>query len=88
MNSQVLTCILAMISMLRSQKANNFQVTIGLFLLASGASKRESSCHGSCWSIALISIHSQSSEAYVSCEDETIYAGHEGVDVRTCLGTI
>lgn len=41
MNSQVLTCILAMISMLRSQKANNFQVTIGLFLLASGASKRE-----------------------------------------------
>ncbi len=41
MKSQVLTCIMAMISILRSQKANNFQVTIGLFLLASGASKRE-----------------------------------------------
>lgn len=30
-----------MMSILRSQKANNYQVVIGLFLLASGASKRE-----------------------------------------------
>lgn len=30
-----------MISVLRSQKANNYQVVIGLFLLGSGASKRE-----------------------------------------------
>ncbi|PBK95011.1 hypothetical protein ARMGADRAFT_925707 [Armillaria gallica] len=41
MHSQILTCILAIISLLWLQKANNFQVTIGLFLLASGALKRE-----------------------------------------------
>ncbi|KAJ7877391.1 hypothetical protein B0H14DRAFT_2281708, partial [Mycena olivaceomarginata] len=33
--------ICALISVLRSQKANNFQLAIGLFLLGSGASKRE-----------------------------------------------
>ncbi|THU79765.1 hypothetical protein K435DRAFT_875094 [Dendrothele bispora CBS 962.96] len=37
----VFVSICAMISMLRSQKANNFQVVIGFFLLGSGASKRE-----------------------------------------------
>ncbi|KAK0435753.1 hypothetical protein EV421DRAFT_1716489 [Armillaria borealis] len=39
--SLVLTCICAMISILRSQKANNFQLTMGLFLFGSGAAKRE-----------------------------------------------
>ncbi|KAJ7846160.1 hypothetical protein B0H13DRAFT_1455320, partial [Mycena leptocephala] len=34
-------CALISISVLRSQKANNFQLVIGLFLLGSGASKRE-----------------------------------------------
>jgi hypothetical protein len=38
---QVFTTICALISVLRSQKANNFQLVIGLFLLGSGASKRE-----------------------------------------------
>jgi hypothetical protein len=38
---QVFTTICALISVMRSQKANNFQVVIGLFLLGSGASKRE-----------------------------------------------
>ncbi|KAK7019707.1 hypothetical protein VNI00_017984 [Paramarasmius palmivorus] len=37
----VLTTICAMISILRSQKSNSFQVVMGLFLLGSGASKRE-----------------------------------------------
>ncbi|THU80335.1 hypothetical protein K435DRAFT_695896, partial [Dendrothele bispora CBS 962.96] len=37
----VFVTICAMFSMLRSQKANNFQVVIGLFLLGSGALKRE-----------------------------------------------
>ncbi|KAK7050002.1 hypothetical protein VNI00_005433 [Paramarasmius palmivorus] len=37
----VFVCICAMISVVRSQKANTFQVVIGLFLLGSGASKRE-----------------------------------------------
>ncbi|THV04154.1 hypothetical protein K435DRAFT_851149 [Dendrothele bispora CBS 962.96] len=37
----VLTTICAMISILRSQKANSFQAVIGMFLLTSGASKRE-----------------------------------------------
>ncbi|KAK7035526.1 hypothetical protein VNI00_011819 [Paramarasmius palmivorus] len=37
----VLTTICVMISLVRSQKANNFQVVMGLFLLGSGASKRE-----------------------------------------------
>ncbi|KAJ6552520.1 hypothetical protein B0H10DRAFT_1692701, partial [Mycena sp. CBHHK59/15] len=37
----VFTTICALISLLRSQKANNFQLVIGLFLLGSGASKRE-----------------------------------------------
>ncbi|KAK7030657.1 hypothetical protein R3P38DRAFT_3266396 [Favolaschia claudopus] len=39
--TQVFTTICALISVLRSQKANNFQLVIGLFLLGSGASKRE-----------------------------------------------
>ncbi|KAJ7677231.1 hypothetical protein B0H17DRAFT_945187, partial [Mycena rosella] len=39
--SQVFTSICAMLSVSRSQKANNYQVVIGLFLLASGSSKRE-----------------------------------------------
>ncbi|KAJ7891095.1 hypothetical protein B0H13DRAFT_1515792, partial [Mycena leptocephala] len=33
--------ICALISLMRSQKANNFQLVIGLFLLRSGVSKRE-----------------------------------------------
>ncbi|KAJ7438253.1 hypothetical protein FB451DRAFT_1344411 [Mycena latifolia] len=37
----VFTTICALISILRSQKANNFQLVIGLFLLGSGSSKRE-----------------------------------------------
>ncbi|KAJ7848344.1 hypothetical protein B0H14DRAFT_2583039 [Mycena olivaceomarginata] len=37
----VFTTICAPISVLRSQKANNFQLAIGLFLLGSSASKRE-----------------------------------------------
>ncbi|KAJ6575846.1 hypothetical protein B0H10DRAFT_1837543 [Mycena sp. CBHHK59/15] len=37
----VFTTICALISVLRSQHANNFQLVIGLFLLGSGASKRE-----------------------------------------------
>ncbi|KAK7016411.1 hypothetical protein VNI00_018893 [Paramarasmius palmivorus] len=37
----VFTTICAMITMVRSQKANNFQLIIGLFLLGSGASKCE-----------------------------------------------
>ncbi|KAJ7232237.1 hypothetical protein C8J57DRAFT_1029722, partial [Mycena rebaudengoi] len=37
----VFTTICALISILRSQKANNYQLVIGLFLLGSGASKRE-----------------------------------------------
>ncbi|KAJ7027815.1 hypothetical protein C8F04DRAFT_1008089, partial [Mycena alexandri] len=37
----VFTTICALISVLRSQKANNFQLVVGLFLLGSGASKRE-----------------------------------------------
>ncbi|KAF7341771.1 hypothetical protein MSAN_02031500 [Mycena sanguinolenta] len=39
--SLVFTTVCAMISILRSQKANNFQAVIALFLLGSGASKRE-----------------------------------------------
>ncbi|KAJ7127703.1 hypothetical protein C8R44DRAFT_616194, partial [Mycena epipterygia] len=38
---QVFTTLCALIAVLRSQKANNFQVVIGLFLLGSGALKRE-----------------------------------------------
>ncbi|KAJ7123895.1 hypothetical protein C8R43DRAFT_899453 [Mycena crocata] len=38
---QVFTSVCAMLSVSRSQKANNYQVVIGLFLLASGAAKRE-----------------------------------------------
>lgn len=38
---QVFTTICAPIAVLRSQRANNFQLVIGLFLLGSGASKRE-----------------------------------------------
>ncbi|KAJ7772145.1 hypothetical protein DFH07DRAFT_866360 [Mycena maculata] len=37
----VFTSVCAMLSMLRSQKANDYQVVIGLFLLASGSAKRE-----------------------------------------------
>ncbi|THU87114.1 hypothetical protein K435DRAFT_682268 [Dendrothele bispora CBS 962.96] len=37
----VLTTVCAMVSILRSDRANNFQAVMGLFLLASGASKRE-----------------------------------------------
>ncbi|KAK7462875.1 hypothetical protein VKT23_007454 [Stygiomarasmius scandens] len=37
----VFTAICAMLSVVRSQKANNFQVIMGLFLLGSGAAKRE-----------------------------------------------
>ncbi|THU77690.1 hypothetical protein K435DRAFT_701848, partial [Dendrothele bispora CBS 962.96] len=37
----VFVTICAMISITRSQKANDFQVVVGLFLLGSGASKRE-----------------------------------------------
>ncbi|THU97465.1 hypothetical protein K435DRAFT_662703, partial [Dendrothele bispora CBS 962.96] len=37
----VFTAICAMLSIVRSQKANNFQVVMGLFLLGSGAAKRE-----------------------------------------------
>ncbi|KAJ6450910.1 hypothetical protein C8R45DRAFT_1113838 [Mycena sanguinolenta] len=39
--SLVFTTVCAMMSILRSQKANNFQAVISLFLLGSGASKRE-----------------------------------------------
>ncbi|KAF7373815.1 hypothetical protein MSAN_00593200 [Mycena sanguinolenta] len=39
--SLVFTTVCAMMSILRSQKANNFQAIIALFLLGSGASKRE-----------------------------------------------
>ncbi|KAJ7730237.1 hypothetical protein DFH07DRAFT_756359 [Mycena maculata] len=39
--SQVFTTICALISVVRSQRANNFQLIIGLFFLGSGASKRE-----------------------------------------------
>ncbi|KAJ7890049.1 hypothetical protein B0H14DRAFT_3705721 [Mycena olivaceomarginata] len=39
--SLVFTTVCAMMSILRSQKANNFQAVIALFLLGSGASKRE-----------------------------------------------
>ncbi|KAJ6479781.1 hypothetical protein C8R45DRAFT_1216261 [Mycena sanguinolenta] len=39
--SLVFTTICALISVLRSQKANNFQLVVGMFLLGSGASKRE-----------------------------------------------
>ncbi|KAL0056903.1 hypothetical protein AAF712_016482 [Marasmius tenuissimus] len=38
---QVFVTICAMISILRSQRANNFQAVVGLFLIGSGASKRE-----------------------------------------------
>ncbi|KAJ7705744.1 hypothetical protein B0H16DRAFT_1901711 [Mycena metata] len=37
----IFTTVCAMLSMARSQKANNYQVVIGMFLLASGAAKRE-----------------------------------------------
>ncbi|KAJ3912762.1 hypothetical protein F5877DRAFT_53531 [Lentinula edodes] len=37
----VFTAICAMLSLVRSQKANNFQVIMGFFLLGSGAGKRE-----------------------------------------------
>ncbi|KAK6988310.1 hypothetical protein R3P38DRAFT_3229237 [Favolaschia claudopus] len=39
--SLVFTTVCAMTSLLRSQKANNFQAVIALFLLGSGAAKRE-----------------------------------------------
>ncbi|KAF7373970.1 hypothetical protein MSAN_00609500 [Mycena sanguinolenta] len=39
--SLVFTTVCTMMSILRSQKANNFQAVIALFLLGSGASKRE-----------------------------------------------
>ncbi|KAJ7273101.1 hypothetical protein C8J57DRAFT_1063358, partial [Mycena rebaudengoi] len=39
--SLVFTTVCAMLSISRSQQANNYQVVIGIFLLASGASKRE-----------------------------------------------
>ncbi|KAK7027626.1 hypothetical protein R3P38DRAFT_2776632 [Favolaschia claudopus] len=39
--SLVFTTVCAMMSLLRSQKANNFQAIIALFLLGSGAAKRE-----------------------------------------------
>ncbi|THU95833.1 hypothetical protein K435DRAFT_797792 [Dendrothele bispora CBS 962.96] len=38
---QVFAAICAILSIVRSQKANNFQVVMGLFLLGSGAAKRE-----------------------------------------------
>ncbi|KAJ7017793.1 hypothetical protein C8F04DRAFT_1053581 [Mycena alexandri] len=38
---QIFTSVCAMLSMSRSQKANNYQVVIGMFLLASGSAKRE-----------------------------------------------
>ncbi|KAF9047214.1 hypothetical protein BDP27DRAFT_1243495, partial [Rhodocollybia butyracea] len=37
----VFTAICTMLSLVRSQRANNFQTIMGLFLLGSGASKRE-----------------------------------------------
>ncbi|KAF7321181.1 hypothetical protein HMN09_00206500 [Mycena chlorophos] len=37
----VFTTICALVAVLRSQKANNFQLVVGLFLLGSGAAKRE-----------------------------------------------
>ncbi|KAJ7150669.1 hypothetical protein C8R46DRAFT_1229603 [Mycena filopes] len=37
----IFTTVCAMLSIARSQKANNYQVVIGMFLLASGAAKRE-----------------------------------------------
>ncbi|KAJ7622080.1 hypothetical protein FB45DRAFT_838282 [Roridomyces roridus] len=40
-NNMVFTTACAMMSLLRSQKANNFQAVIGLFLFGSGAAKRE-----------------------------------------------
>ncbi|KAJ7166271.1 hypothetical protein C8R46DRAFT_1220015 [Mycena filopes] len=38
---QIFTTVCAMLSMARSQRANNFQVVIGMFLIASGSAKRE-----------------------------------------------
>ncbi|KAF9067031.1 hypothetical protein BDP27DRAFT_1226532, partial [Rhodocollybia butyracea] len=40
-NWYVFTAICTMLSLVRSQRANNFQTIMGLFLLGSGASKRE-----------------------------------------------
>ncbi|KAF8181438.1 hypothetical protein K438DRAFT_1976162 [Mycena galopus ATCC 62051] len=39
--SLIFTSVCAMLSMSRSQKANNYQIVIGMFLLASGSAKRE-----------------------------------------------
>ncbi|KAL1686720.1 hypothetical protein GGG16DRAFT_63723 [Schizophyllum commune] len=40
-DGEVLTTMCAMMGVLRSQRANDFQTTFGLFLLASGSAKRE-----------------------------------------------
>ncbi|KAJ7021117.1 hypothetical protein C8F04DRAFT_973181 [Mycena alexandri] len=58
------------ISILRSQKANNFQLVIGLFLLGSGASKREME----------VLAHAGLSVAYKTITEHVKQLSKEGLD--------
>ncbi|KAJ6492499.1 hypothetical protein C8R47DRAFT_975886 [Mycena vitilis] len=76
----VFTTICALISVLRSQKANNFQLVIGLFLLGSGASKREME----------VLAHAGLSVSYKSIIDHVKQLSTEGLArirelVKTCM---
>ncbi|KAJ7728485.1 hypothetical protein B0H16DRAFT_1330899 [Mycena metata] len=77
---QVFTTICALISVLRSQKANNFQLVIGLFLLGSGASKREME----------VLAHAGLSVSYTTIIDHVKDLSREGLEkirevCRTCM---
>ncbi|KAJ7835271.1 hypothetical protein B0H14DRAFT_2590411 [Mycena olivaceomarginata] len=76
----VFTTICALISVLRSQKANNFQLVIGLFLLGSGASKREME----------VLAHAGLSVSYTSIISHVKKLSKEGLEnirevCRTCM---
>ncbi|KAJ7094489.1 hypothetical protein B0H15DRAFT_969182 [Mycena belliarum] len=66
----VFTTICALISILRSQRANNFQLVIGLFLLGSGASKREIS----------VLAHAGLSISYAAIIEHVKILSKEGLD--------
>ncbi|KAJ7643193.1 hypothetical protein B0H17DRAFT_1216237 [Mycena rosella] len=76
----VFTTICALISVLRSQRANNFQLVIGLFLLGSGASKREIS----------VLAHAGLSVGYQTIIDQVKKLSQEGMAnirelVKSCM---
>ncbi|KAJ6614453.1 hypothetical protein B0H10DRAFT_1750145, partial [Mycena sp. CBHHK59/15] len=66
----VFTSVCAMLSVARSQTANNYQVVIGLFLLASGSSKREIE----------VLAHAGLSTSYNTIKDHVHRLSAEGVE--------